>query len=521
MVEQTISVHNGNSSTVGQAHNNREAEYLRNHVNQDHVHVNGYHRTIIHENVEDAINRIFADSLEEYNAKKRADKKHPGREIKNYYKHLEKLCEDKKKKEGVKGKRKAGYNALEPCYEVIIQFGNVDTVRRRGEKDIFKLSSEIAELMLEETIRRMEKLCYVSAKDKNGNQLYDENGNERMWKCMEFIGVYIHDDEANKGIHAHIDYVPIAHNYSKGLSMQPGLTKALSEMGLGDDIPSELYEKRTRLMKNMYGIDYHDTDYLDEHGKPLPKKMLTQKQLANRELASKLVPFRTGQEKLQEQFRKVMREVAKDFSVPLDLKKREKRGHLEHNEINTLGVVKAESKKAIERKQEIETELVSLEDQLEEKQQEIALYDTALKVGTDYDKVEMKTTKNTRITMDQIVNTLNTPMKALPEPKRFETAAQYRERVSVAEHNQIKQLRLMCKCLVDVVRVMFSKVSLIQKLENDLKKVKIAYGENVIEEIDKVGAQNMRMERCKEEARRKSISQRKSVTLNKRKEYEL
>ena len=101
MVEQTISVHNGNSSTVGQAHNNREAEYLRNHVNQDHVNVNGYHRTIIHENVEDAINRIFADSLEEYNAKKRADKKHPGREIKNYYKHLEKLCEDKKKRKAI------------------------------------------------------------------------------------------------------------------------------------------------------------------------------------------------------------------------------------------------------------------------------------------------------------------------------------------------------------------------------------------------------------------------------------
>lgn len=360
MKEQTISVHNGNSGTVGQKHNNREADYLKNHVNQDHVDVNGYHRTIKHENVEDAINRIFADALEEYNARKRADVKHPGREIKNYYKYLETLREEKKKKDGLKGNKRSGFNTLEPCYEVIIQFGNVDTVSRRGQEDSTKLSSELAEEMLLETIRRMQKICVVPALDKNGNQIYNDMGEIELRSCMEFIGVYIHDDEANKGIHAHIDYVPIAHNYLRGLSMQPGLTKALAEMGFEDDKQVDLYAERTIQMKSLYGIDYHDTDYLDEKGKQISKSKLSQEQIANRTLASKIVPFRTAQEKFQEKFREVMKEVMMDYEVPIDKSRKQKRDHLEHSEIQILGAVKAESKSVYERNQELKREAIDV-----------------------------------------------------------------------------------------------------------------------------------------------------------------
>lgn len=59
MMAQTISVHNGNSVMVGQEHNARKAEYLKYHVNQEHVLPDGYHKSIIHEPLEEAINRIF------------------------------------------------------------------------------------------------------------------------------------------------------------------------------------------------------------------------------------------------------------------------------------------------------------------------------------------------------------------------------------------------------------------------------------------------------------------------------
>lgn len=44
------------------------------------------------------------------------------------------------------------------------------------------------------------------------------------------VGAYFHADE--KGApHIHIDYVPVAHGYKKGLAVQNGLVKAFGEMG--------------------------------------------------------------------------------------------------------------------------------------------------------------------------------------------------------------------------------------------------------------------------------------------------
>ena len=47
---------------------------------------------------------------------------------------------------------------------------------------------------------------------------------------LAVVGAYFHADE--KGApHIHIDYVPIAHGYKKGLAVQNGLVKAFGEMG--------------------------------------------------------------------------------------------------------------------------------------------------------------------------------------------------------------------------------------------------------------------------------------------------
>lgn len=56
----------------------------------------------------------------------------------------------------------------------------------------------------------------------------------RNWKKrnpnLEMIGAYYHEDEHSP--HVHIDYIPIAHGYKRGLETQTGLNKALEEQGI-------------------------------------------------------------------------------------------------------------------------------------------------------------------------------------------------------------------------------------------------------------------------------------------------
>lgn len=383
MMEQTISVHNGSSRTVGMEHNARVAAYLKCHVNQDHVIEGGYYKTIVHENLEDAINRIFADALEEYNAKKRADKKHPGRTIDNYYEHLMNQLNENKKRKAVNG-NKAGYEAMQPCYEMILQIGNYDTVNSRTN-DVYdpeKLDYELAEEMLFEAIEKTKKIFVVPAVDKNGNPILDENGNQIMWQCIEIVGMYLHDDEKQKGIHVHIDYVPVAHGYKRGLSMQPGLNNALLEMGLASDKLEDVAEERTRIMKERFGIDYHDSDYVDKNGKQIPVDQLTEEQRDNRKLASKLVPCRTAQMKLQDLFRENIKAVMQEHDIPVSTQEHKKRKHQDKRDFAETVQIKAANYNAKLEKQELEEDIKSLteqrddlDNQIDERQEEIDYYD--------------------------------------------------------------------------------------------------------------------------------------------------
>ena len=47
---------------------------------------------------------------------------------------------------------------------------------------------------------------------------------------LALIGAYYHADEQGEP-HVHLDYVPVAHGYTKGMDTQAGLVKAFGEMG--------------------------------------------------------------------------------------------------------------------------------------------------------------------------------------------------------------------------------------------------------------------------------------------------
>lgn len=168
MAKVTISTHNG--SKVHQDHNmrNRKITDKENHIDK-----NGFFEIWKNERVKDAYHRLFDEYVNNYNAKqKRSD-----RLIKDYYKTVK------------------DHSSKHTCYEMIVGvYGEVDPSK----------SHEIL------------KDFYSSWKERNPN--------------LELIGAYYHADEQGQP-HVHLDYIPVAHGYTRGMEVQNGLVKALGEMG--------------------------------------------------------------------------------------------------------------------------------------------------------------------------------------------------------------------------------------------------------------------------------------------------
>ncbi|MCR5699794.1 MAG: plasmid recombination protein [Treponemataceae bacterium] len=169
----TISTHNG--STVHQAHNVRAEKTVSKEA---HIDPNGVHETWIHESARQAYHRLFDESVKAYNDKQTRKDRH----IKNYYSQIEK---DEKK---------------HTVYEMII--GVYPSSQGEG------ISEEMQKAILKEFVDGW--------KERNPN--------------LELIGAYYHADEQGEP-HVHLDYIPIAHGYSRGMETQTGLVKALGEMG--------------------------------------------------------------------------------------------------------------------------------------------------------------------------------------------------------------------------------------------------------------------------------------------------
>lgn len=169
----TITTQNGNSSKVRRDHNIRNPNYVKK---EPHIDPNKLHEIWHDEKVGQAYKRIFGPSVNEYNARQ----KRPDRKIRNYHSAVR------------KSSRK------HDVYELVVQIGGKDNAPE-------------------------ESLGYKILRE------YTDGWSGRN-PNLEVIGAYYHADE--KGApHVHIDYVPVAHGYVRGPSLQPGLTKALGEQG--------------------------------------------------------------------------------------------------------------------------------------------------------------------------------------------------------------------------------------------------------------------------------------------------
>ena len=163
-----------------QMHNRRDYEKIGKPI-PDNIDVSktSENITIVDKDIRQAYQEIFGEALEQYNSKqKRADRK-----IEDYCDHI------KKSKNGEK-----------LFYEDVVQWGS---------KDDFK-SPETRERAKEALVKYVEGF-----EERNLN--------------LKLIGAYIHMDEASP--HLHLDYVPVATGYSRGLEKRNSLDKAMKQMG--------------------------------------------------------------------------------------------------------------------------------------------------------------------------------------------------------------------------------------------------------------------------------------------------
>ena len=167
-----------------QLHNRREYEKIGKPI-PDNIDVSksSENITLVDKDVKQAYQEIFGEALEKYNAKqKRADRK-----IEDYCDHI------KKSKNGEK-----------LFYEDVVQWGSKEDFQK----------PETRERAKEALVKYVEGF-----EERNPN--------------LKLIGAYIHMDEASP--HLHLDYIPVAHGYSRGLSTRNSLDRAMKEMGFAPE----------------------------------------------------------------------------------------------------------------------------------------------------------------------------------------------------------------------------------------------------------------------------------------------
>ena len=154
-------------------HNNRTEEKLPPHIDQTRLHENKY---LMQENIRDVYAREFDEPLKKYNDKqKRKDRK-----IDNYYKHIQ------------SSKKTATQQ------EMILQIGDKDDF---DNPENWELANEV----LEEWFNDFEK----------------RNPNLKVYNAV------IHNDEASP--HLHINFVPVASGYKRGLEKQVAFDRAIKQ----------------------------------------------------------------------------------------------------------------------------------------------------------------------------------------------------------------------------------------------------------------------------------------------------
>ena len=178
MIGKTISFVKGKGSL---RHNNRD--FFADNVDVERISLNRIYKQ---ESLEEAYEYCFGDALREYNEKQtRSDRKKD-----NYINEI-----------------KNSGNKEKVFYENVVQIGTViDTGVLDADGNVTVDAQKAAEVLEE----------YAKTFQERNPNLY-------------LFNAVLHMDEATP--HLHLDYIPVAHGYKKGMKTRNSLTKAFQEMG--------------------------------------------------------------------------------------------------------------------------------------------------------------------------------------------------------------------------------------------------------------------------------------------------
>lgn len=211
--------------TVALTHNRREHTPKNADANLSKNNV--YIKTC--SNLEKTFNEIFENDVANYNEKQtRSD-----RQIKNYYQKIH----------SSEGKE----NTAKTCYEYVFGFGNMN-------------DNNVAELGENESVW-----------DSRNMLLEFEKAFEQKYPNLKVVSAVIHLDEQTP--HLHLDFVPVATGYKKGMQHQCSLTKALENLG---------FVKTEKLAVQNWQDDAKQlmTDILNKYGYEREYKNNTEKHLS-------------------------------------------------------------------------------------------------------------------------------------------------------------------------------------------------------------------------------------------------
>ena len=182
------------------SHNNRELTDSQK-INDWHKHIDftksDENIYLEQTNIREKYEELFGEAVEKYNAKqKRADRK-----IEDY---LAKVRKDKK---------------LEPQREFIVQVGTLDDFRTTRDDGS---STGISEQQAEQNRVIANKILVQYYKE-----FQERNPNLAIYNAV------IHNDEISP--HLHLNIVPVAEGYKRGVQKQPSFNKAFQQQGLKVD----------------------------------------------------------------------------------------------------------------------------------------------------------------------------------------------------------------------------------------------------------------------------------------------
>lgn len=170
-------------------HNTRE--FISANVDKNRIKDN---IVIVNQTVDEAFEHVFGEAQKQYNAKqKRKDRK-----IDNYYTHLFGNVPEKKQDE-----IQTNANGQHSFYEYIVQIGDKDSAGILTNPN----NAQIVTECLQE---------YIEGFQERNPYLYVFNA-------------FIHLDETTP--HLHLDFIPFAEGYKKGMERQLSISKALEAMG--------------------------------------------------------------------------------------------------------------------------------------------------------------------------------------------------------------------------------------------------------------------------------------------------